>query len=68
MSLGSKIRVIVTIEDSLYQQALDLADPSMHKSDLFNEAIKAFVRVRAARRLIALGGTMPRINDIPNRD
>ena len=40
----------------------------MHKSDLFNEAIKAFVRVRAARRLIALGGTMPRINDIPNRD
>ncbi len=65
MYLEPKMRIIVTIEDSLYQQALDLADPSMTKSDLFNEAIKVFVRVRAAKRLIALGGAMPRISDIP---
>ena len=68
MYLEPKMRIIVTIEDSLYQQALDLADPSMTKSDLFNEAIKVFVSVRAAKRLIALGGAMPRISDIPNRD
>lgn len=68
MYLEPKMRIIVTIEDSLYQQALDLADPSMTKSDLFNEAIKFFVRVRAAKRLIALGAAMPRINDNPNRD
>jgi hypothetical protein len=68
MYLEPKMRIIVTIEDSLYQQALDLADPSMTKSDLFNEVIKVFVRVRAAKRLIALGAAMPRISDNPNRD
>lgn len=61
------MRTTVTIDDSLYEKALDLADPSMDKSELFREAIKTFVRVQAAKRLAALGGTMPAIQDVPRR-
>ena len=60
--------ITVTIEDSLYEKALALADPAMDKTDLFREAIKTFFRVRTSKRLIALGATMPEMNDIPRRD
>ncbi len=61
------MRTTVTIDDSLYEKALEVADPNMDKSDLFREAIKTFVRVQAAKRLAALGGTMPEMLDIPRR-
>ena len=50
------MRTTVTIDDDLYQRALDIADPGMDKGDLFREAMKAFVRVQADKRLAALGG------------
>ena len=53
------MRTTVTIEDALYERALEVADPSMDKADLFREAIGVFVRVQAAKRLAALGGTAP---------
>ena len=61
------MRTTVTIEDTLYEKALELADPKMEKSDIFREAMKTFVRVQAAKRLAALGGTMPHMQDIPRR-
>ncbi|HKK57068.1 type II toxin-antitoxin system VapB family antitoxin [Marinobacter sp.] len=61
------MRTTVTIEDSLYQKALELADPDMNKADLFREAISTFVRVQAAKRLAALGGADPQMKDIPRR-
>lgn len=61
------MRTTVTIDDTLYQQALALADANMEKSDLFKEAIKTFIRVQAAKRLAALAGTMPDMLDIPRR-
>jgi Arc/MetJ family transcription regulator len=61
------MRTTVTIDDVLYQQALELADANMEKSDLFKEAIKAFIRVQAAKRLAVLGGTMPDMVNIPRR-
>ena len=61
------MRTTVTIEDALYQQALDMADPGMDKADLFREAIRTFVRVQAAKRLAALGGKAPDMADIPRR-
>jgi Arc/MetJ family transcription regulator len=61
------MRTTVTIDDALYEKALEMADPDMDKSDIFREAIKTFVRVQAAKRLIALGGTEPDIQDIPRR-
>jgi Arc/MetJ family transcription regulator len=61
------MRTTVTIDDSLYAKALELADPNMDKSDLFREAIKTFVRVQAAKRLEALGGREPGMRDVPRR-
>ena len=61
------MRTTVTIDDSLYQKALEVADPDMDKVDLFREAISTFVRVQAAKRLAALGGTAPDMKKIPRR-
>jgi Arc/MetJ family transcription regulator len=63
------MRTTVTIDDSLYAKALEVADPDMEKSELFREAIKTFVRVQAAKRLVALGGSVPDMQNIPrNRE
>ena len=61
------MRTTVTIDDELYQRALEVADPGMDKADLFREAMKVFVRVQAGNRLAALGGTLPDMKDIPRR-
>ncbi len=61
------MRTTVTIDDDLYHQALELADPGMEKSDLFREAIKSFVWVQAAKRWAALGGGAPRTPAVPRR-
>ena len=61
------MRTTVTIDDALYEQALEMADPEMDKADLFCEAIKTFVRVQAARRLASLGGAAPDMATIPRR-
>ena len=61
------MRTTVTLDDALYQEALDVADPSMDKADLFREAIKIFVRVQAAKRLSALGASTPDMREIPRR-
>jgi Arc/MetJ family transcription regulator len=61
------MKITVTIDDDLYQKALEVADPAMDKSTIFQEAIKAFVRIQIAKRLVALGGTEPTIQDVPRR-
>lgn len=61
------MRTTVTIDDALYQQALEMADPGTNKADLFREAMETFVRVRAAERLAALGGSAPDMKQTPRR-
>ena len=61
------MRTTVTVDDALYEKALEVADPAMDKADLFREAIKTFIRVQAAKRLAALGSAMPEMQDIPRR-
>ncbi|WP_028218238.1 type II toxin-antitoxin system VapB family antitoxin [Paraburkholderia oxyphila] len=61
------MRTTVTIDDALYEQALELAEPGMDKAELFRAAIQTFVRVQAAKRLAALGGTAPDMPEIPRR-
>ena len=61
------MRTTVSIDDELYQRALDVADPGMDKGDLFREAMKVFVRVQAGKRLAALGGKAPGMRDIPRQ-
>lgn len=48
-------------------RALEMANPAMDKAALFLEAIRTFVRVRAAQRLAVLGGAAPTMLDIPRR-
>jgi Arc/MetJ family transcription regulator len=64
---GAIMRTTVTIEDALYQKALDLIDPDTDKADVFREAMRAFVRVQSAKRLAALGGAAPDMADVPRR-
>ena len=61
------MRTTVTLDDALYEQALAVADPDMDKADLFREAVKTFVRIQAAKRLAALGGSMPDMQLPPRR-
>jgi len=61
------MRTTITVDDKLYQRALYLADPEMDKSDLLREAIEVFVRVQAAKRLSAIGGSAPKMKGIPRR-
>jgi Bacterial antitoxin of type II TA system, VapB len=61
----NQVRTTVTIDDELYKKALEMADPTMDKSEIFREAMKAFVRAQAGKRLIALGGAAPSMESIP---
>ena len=61
------MRITVTMDDELYQRALDLADPGMDKADVFREAMKVFIRVQAGKRLAALGGAAPSMKEVPRR-
>ncbi len=61
------MRTTVTIDDALYEKALEVADSSMDKADLFREAVKTFVQVQVAKRLAALGGAAPDMQEIPRR-
>ncbi len=62
------MRTTVTIDDALYEQALEMADPDMDKANIFREAMKTFVRVQAAKRYAVLGGKAPAMEAIPRRN
>lgn len=61
------MRTTVTIDDVLFERALELADPGIEKADLIREAVKTYVRVQSAKRLAALGAAAPHMPDIPRR-
>jgi len=61
------VRTTVTIDDELFQRALEVADPGTDKANLFPEAMRVFVRVQAAKRLAALVGKAPRMQSVPRR-
>lgn len=61
------MRTTVTIDDALYEKALELADQNMEKADIFRESMKVFVRVQAAKRLAALGGSAPDMLEVSRR-
>ncbi len=67
MIKGYPMRTTVTIDDELYRKAQEVADPGMDKADLFREAIKTFIRVQAAKRLAALGASVPEMQEVPRR-
>jgi Arc/MetJ family transcription regulator len=61
------MRTTITIDDALFQKALELADTQLDTADLIREAINTFIRVQAGKRLAALGGRAPNMADVPRR-
>jgi Arc/MetJ family transcription regulator len=61
------MRTTITIDDALYQKAIELIDPELDKAEVFREAMRTFVRVQAGKRLAALGGRAPEMADVPRR-
>ena len=61
------MRTTVTVDDALYEKALEMADPGMDKADIFREALRVFVQVQLAKRLAALGGSLPDMQAVPRR-
>jgi Arc/MetJ family transcription regulator len=62
---GAQVKTTVTIDDELYQKALELAGPNIDKENIVQEALKTFVRVEAGKRLSDLGSSNPTMADIP---
>ena len=69
MALSAKttMRTTLTLDDSLFADALALADSGMDKAELLRECVKAFIQRQAALRLAALGGAAPEIEAVPRR-
>jgi hypothetical protein len=61
------MRTTVSIEDELFDQAAQFCEPNSDKASVIREAMQTFVRVNAAKRLAALGGKQPEMEDIPRR-
>ena len=55
------MRTTLTIDDALYAKALVLAEPGTENSALIKECVKAFIQLKTAHRLAALGGQAPDI-------
>ena len=61
------MRTTITIDDALYQQALEMADPGIPKAEIFWEAMKTYVRVQATKLLAILGTAASAMEDVPSR-
>jgi len=61
------MRTTITIDDALYASALAVAEPGVEKSELIRECVKAYVLLQTSRRLAALGGQAPDIEEAPRR-
>lgn len=61
------MRTTVTIDDALFERAMQVAEPGIDKAELIREAVKTYVRVKSAKRLAALGGSAPNMPDIHRR-
>ena len=61
------MRTTLTVDDQLFAQAVQLAEPGIEKSELLRECVKAFIQREAARRLAALGGQAADLELVPRR-
>ena len=61
------MRTTVSIDDELFDKAIQLCEPGIDKSEIIRQAMRTFVRVQSAKRLAALGAKSPNMEDIPRR-
>jgi Arc/MetJ family transcription regulator len=60
------MRTTITLDDELVRTAQEFTGVA-EKTALIREALKSLIEREAFRRLAALGGTMPGLEDIPRR-
>jgi Arc/MetJ family transcription regulator len=60
------MRTTMIIDESLLERARELSGIS-EKTALVHAGLQALIEREAARRLAALGGTQPKIADVPRR-
>lgn len=58
------MRTTLALDDELIERAQEFTGIA-EKTALVREALTALIQREAARRLAALGGTMPELKDIP---
>jgi Arc/MetJ family transcription regulator len=64
MSGGDPMRTTVTLDDDLVRTAQEYTGET-ERTALLRKALKALIHFEASRRLAALGGTEPDLEDIP---
>lgn len=60
------MRTTLALDDDLLEKATSLTGVA-EKSALVREALRALIQRESAKRLAQLGGTMPRLQNIPRR-
>jgi Arc/MetJ family transcription regulator len=60
------MRTTLALDDDLVRLAQEFTGVT-EKTTLVREALKSLIERESARRLAALGGTMPGLEDIPRR-
>ena len=60
------MRTTLTIDDDAFEEASKLTGIS-EKGKLIREALDALIARESSKRLIALGGSMPDLEDVPRR-
>jgi Arc/MetJ family transcription regulator len=60
------MRTTVALDDDLVRIAQEYTG-LMERTALIREALKSLIERESSRRLAALGGTMPELEDIPRR-
>jgi len=60
------MRTTVALDDDLVRTAQEFTGVE-EKAALLREALKALIERESARRLAALGGTMPGLKNVPRR-
>jgi len=58
MLKGQDMRTTVTVEDTLFEEAKRITNTN-RPSELFNLSLQALIKQEKAKRLAALGGSMP---------
>lgn len=61
------MRTTVTLDDELYQKAVEMSDHTLEGARLIEEAVRSYVRTMAARRLRRLAGAAPEMQTIARR-
>lgn len=57
----------VAVDEALYERAMSELPPGTAPAILVEEALRAFVLAKSAKRLAAASGTAPQMADVPRR-